>query len=77
MSDRHVAEILKNEREKICIALRDYRGHRFIDVRLYTASGAEFFPTPKGISIRPDLLRSLIEALEAAKVAAIEEGLIR
>lgn len=68
-ADIVLADIVKNERrgERIRIAQRSYKGHGFIDIRLYVATATgEIVPTGKGIAIPPALLREVIAGLEAA-----------
>ena len=75
--DRPIATIWKNGREQIRIALRTFKSHRNVDVRVYVENGDEQpLPTSKGISIRPALLRPIIDALAKAESAARDEGLL-
>ena len=46
------------------------------DLRLYADKGVEQVPTRKGLTIRPDLLPAVIEALQKAEAAARKEGLL-
>ncbi|MFC3691074.1 hypothetical protein [Chenggangzhangella methanolivorans] len=78
MRDRIVAHLRKNDLSSLVVRLTTFRGRRCVDVRVYDDPVFEkgFAATSVGVSIRPDLLRSMIEALEAAEQAAIREGLI-
>lgn len=77
MADFQVADFAKNGRERIRVAVREYRGVRGIDIRVYaTNSAAETVPTAKGVSVRPTLLRDLIGALQKAERALIDDGTI-
>jgi len=71
-----VASIAKNSRESIRVSLDSYREHDYIDLRLYADNGVEQVPTRKGLTIRPDLLPTVIEALHKAEAAARKTGLL-
>jgi len=75
--DQLVARIAKNAREEIRVALRHYKGHSFIDLRVH-ARGAdgEMVPTGKGITIKPDALPRLRQALAEADSVARAAGLV-
>jgi len=77
MIDRAIATIPKNAREAIRVSLRDMKGRRTIDVRIFEDRGKGPVQSPKGVSIRPDLIRAVINALHEAEAAAVDEGLIR
>jgi hypothetical protein len=74
-----IFEFPKNSRERfrICIRRRQRDEQPFVDVRVLAkdASG-EFVTTPHGLSIKPEALRNIIEALEEAEKRAVAEGLI-
>lgn len=74
-----VAVIPKNSRQEIRVGLREFRGAKFVDLRIF----AEFAgttdarsPTKEGVAIAFDRLPAVIEALQAAEVRAREMGLI-
>lgn len=75
--DRLVARIAKNAREEIHVALRHYKGHNFVDLRVH-ARGAdgEMVPTGKGITIKSDALPQLRQALTEAFSVARAAGLV-
>lgn len=67
--DKIVKDIRKSSTERIRIALREFKGSRFLDIRnWYDASGKEksFLPSPKGIAIQIPLLSELSEAVKEA-----------
>jgi len=73
--DRLVASVRKNSREEIRIALREYRGHRFIDMRLYAANASgELVATARGFGVRGDNFQQFADALAEAHSLAIAEG---
>lgn len=76
--DRLLSIVPKSEREEFRVQLRLSAdgGSRNIDLRTFIIEGAETVATPKGILIRPTLLRPLIQALQRAEIEAIAEGLI-
>lgn len=74
--ERLIAAIAKNSRERIAIALRSYKGHRFVDIRVQFADGGEWRPTGKGVGVKPEILDDLIDALAQAREAARGEGLL-
>lgn len=78
MRDRIVARIRENRISSLVVRLTSHRLGRFVDIRVYDDPTYKrgFGATSVGISIRPDLLRSVIEALEKAEEAAIKEGLL-
>jgi hypothetical protein len=50
-----IGEIQKNSTEKIRVSIESYKGHEFIDVRVYYEDDTgEWRPTKKGIAIAPD-----------------------
>jgi Transcriptional Coactivator p15 (PC4) len=52
--DTIIAELQKNPLEKLCIGLREYQGHTFVDLRLYFLGDDEaWHPTKKGVTVSP------------------------
>jgi hypothetical protein len=65
---QEVARFRKNSQEDVVVSLTEYQGHQLIDVRVFVeADGSEARPTRKGLSLRPELLAPLLEALEKAR----------
>lgn len=56
--------IPKGRREQVQIAVRTFNGVRRLDIRVWHARGV---PTARGVTFRPDQIRPLIEALQAAE----------
>ena len=51
-----IKEIKKNSKEIIRISQSEYKGHSFIDLRIFFENEhGEYLPTKKGISFNPDL----------------------
>ncbi len=78
MADLPIAELQKNARETVRIAIREFHGSRNVDLRVYAENGRqEVVPTAKGISIKPALLRPVIAALQEAERVVVAEGLLQ
>jgi len=76
-TDALIAAIDKNRRTQIRVTMRDIKGVRVADVRMFERNGlGQSLPTTRGFSVRPDLLRGLIDGLTKAEEAAIADGLI-
>jgi hypothetical protein len=70
-----ITEVEKNSRERIRIALVEYHGHMLCDCRVYFEDDqGEWRPTKKGISLSPDTIDAVIEALQQGS-AALEDAL--
>jgi hypothetical protein len=53
---KQVYEIPKNSRERILFHLAEYRGHKFVDMRIFVnEDGKEPAPTKKGLAVSPTL----------------------
>jgi hypothetical protein len=62
-----IAEIEKNTKEKIRVSIEEYKGHRFVDCRVYFEDEAgEWRPSRKGIALSADIIDEVIEALQKA-----------
>ncbi len=72
-----VQTIPKGAREEVRVALSEFHGATFLDIRLFANLGGEDrAPTRKGVTLRLTALDSLIEALEALRERAKRRGLI-
>lgn len=70
-----IAEIEKNSKERIKVSIEGYKGHKFIDCRVYFEDSAgEWRPTRKGIALSADTIDEVIEALQKGS-AALETSL--
>ena len=70
-----VTEIQKNARETIHFKLGDFKGHKFIDMRVFTKEeGKEPVPTKKGLAISPHLWPQFRQALAQVEAVMIKEG---
>lgn len=65
-----LAAIERNERERVQVAINEYKGKSYLDIRIfYTTDGGETWrPTQKGVTISPDdgHLETLRDAVEDA-----------
>jgi hypothetical protein len=60
----------KNALEEVRASLTEFKGKQYIDLRVfYKADDDEFRPTKKGLTLAPDLLPELEEALHKLKEA--------
>lgn len=76
-TDIQICDIEKNTRETVRLQLREYKGHRFVDLRIMTQNKTgDLVFTPKGFGIAPMLLDPLIAGLMAAKAEAAKQGLL-
>lgn len=68
---RQLGEVRKNAREVIRVVENEYKGHRFIDVRIYykDEESGEYKPSKKGIALNSEVIKPVIELLkEGAKI---------
>lgn len=77
MADAKVlANIPRSATEEIQIALNEYKGKQYLDLRVYytTDDGLNWNPTKKGVTFSPDKLVELKAAIETAmKEFGVEE----
>ena len=66
--------IEKNSRESIVVSETEYKGNKYVDVRVFYKDGPEetLKPTRKGVSIRPGQVAELIAALTARVDDSVE-----
>jgi len=74
--NRTIADLPKNQRERLRIELSEFRGHDLVSARIYADTDAGLVPTTKGITIRVALLPDLVAALRDAETEARAAGLI-
>ncbi len=69
-----IGTIDRNERERVQIAVNEYKGKSYLDLRIfYTTDGGDSWkPTQKGVTIAPEHLDTLIDAVEEAKKEFME-----
>jgi hypothetical protein len=59
-----LAVIRKSSMDEIRVMWSEYKGHRYLDIRVYTEveGKVDKVPTKKGVTLRPDLIPELIKA---------------
>lgn len=63
-----IGEIAKSGTDKIMVAVKEFKGKTYIDIRTFFENEAgEMVPTKKGISLTPENLDEIIELLKKAK----------
>ena len=63
-----LATISKGATERVEIAIKEFKGRKYLDLRTFytTDDGESWFPTKKGITVSPDNLEILKDAVEQA-----------
>jgi len=63
-----LAVIPKNDTDRLQIAIKEYKGRKYLDMRAFftTDGGENWIPTKKGITVYPDKLDVFKEAIEKA-----------
>ncbi|MBO6273168.1 transcriptional coactivator p15/PC4 family protein [bacterium] len=63
-----LATIDRNDRERLQIAINEYKGKSYLDLRIfYTTDGGDSWrPTQKGVTVAPEGLETLRDAVEEA-----------
>ena len=71
-----VCEIQKNAQEKIIFRVDEYKGHRFIDMRVFVPgqNGRQDVATKKGLAVSPALWPQFKRALAQVEAAMIGQG---
>lgn len=70
MSEKKLlASIPRTATEEIQVQLSEYRGKKFLDIRIFytTDEGNTWNPTKKGVAVNPENLTELKEAIELAQ----------
>lgn len=69
MSDNKlISTIERSSTEQLQIAVKEFKGKKYLDLRIFytTDEGASWLPTKKGVTISPNHLSVLKEAIEVA-----------
>ena len=65
--------IEKNSRESIVVSQTEYKGNKYVDVRVfYKDTDGSLKPTRKGVSVRPEKVAELVAALSALVDDSVE-----
>jgi hypothetical protein len=64
-----IASIPRSATEEIHIQINEYKGKKYLDMRVYytTDDGINWNPTKKGVTFSPDKLDELKQAIEEAQ----------
>jgi hypothetical protein len=72
--DKVVSSFKRNPTEEVRATLKEFRGRRYLDLRIYYQDDAgEWKPTRKGVSLSTDFMPELKEAVMALEKALEEE----
>lgn len=63
-----IATIPRSATEQLQIAINEYKGKSYLDLRIFytTDEGGTWLPTKKGVTVAPDNLELLKDAVEEA-----------
>jgi hypothetical protein len=70
--ERHIATIQKSVLDSIEVAFKEYKSAVYLDIRVYSVFDGQDQkqPTKRGITLKPDQIHELRQALEKAEAAA-------
>ena len=75
MSEKPICEIPKNTREVYQFRLGEFKGHKFMDMRIFVKEDCKDpAPTKKGLAVSPALFGEFKKALAQVEEAMIKEG---
>jgi hypothetical protein len=70
-----IRELPKNTREAIRLQLGEYKGHKFVDMRVFVKEdGKDPVPTKKGLAVSPTLWPEFRKALAQVEATMLQEG---
>lgn len=63
-----IASIPRSASEQLQIALSEFKGKKYLDLRIFytTDAGASWLPTKKGVTVSPENLELLKDAIDKA-----------
>lgn len=70
-----IASIPKGQTERIEISVNEFKGKKYLDIRTFytTDDGESWLPTKKGVSVSPDNLEILKDAVVQAMSELADE----
>jgi len=69
-----ITEIGKNRKERVRVSIEEYKGHKFIDCRVFFEDDQdEWRPFKKGIALNGESIHDVIEALKTARMHLINQ----
>ena len=65
---KRLATIDRNATEQLQISIKSFKDREYLDLRIFytTDEGASWLPTKKGVTVSPENLETLKEAVEEA-----------
>jgi hypothetical protein len=67
----------RNKRHTIHLAIKEYEGHAYLDIRTYTLNAkGQAVPTKAGVTVTPSRLEEFSTAVARALAKATELGLL-
>ncbi|MGD0231653.1 MAG: transcriptional coactivator p15/PC4 family protein [Syntrophorhabdales bacterium] len=65
-----IGEIERGETEVLRISTEEYKGRKYVDLRIYFENNdGEWKPTKKGVTVQPERLEDFMELIRKAKDA--------
>jgi hypothetical protein len=76
--DKPLLTVNKNTKERYHFSVREYQGHKFIDIRLHFQAddGTTWSPTKKGVTVSPSTWPEFKAALAQVEAELIRQQLI-
>jgi hypothetical protein len=63
-----IGEIGRTETEVVRVSVEEYKGRKYVDVRIYFENDeGEWKPTKKGVTIQPDKIDLFMDLIRQAK----------
>jgi len=63
-----IGEIGRTETEVVRVSIEEYKGRKYVDVRIYFENDeGEWKPTKKGVTIQPDKIDLFMDLIRQAK----------
>ena len=68
-----IKEIQKDQKEKIIISTNEYKGHKYVDLRVHFEDerSGDYKPSKKGVALSakvlPEIMEAVLEGYEAIK----------
>ena len=76
--EKPICVIEKSSTQDVRVQLSEYRGHYYVDVRVFVVIDVvKRGPTKKGITLAVEKLPELIAGLQAAEREALQSGLLK
>jgi|TARA_B100000287_G_scaffold259776_1_gene244357 hypothetical protein len=61
-----ITEIQKNQKEKIIVSTNEYKGFKYVDLRIHflDESKDKYIPSKKGIALSPKVIPDILTAIQ-------------